>query len=405
MNARTTILCGNLLTMNGAERKGPQTVVVEAGKVTEIRAGHDRSAADDVIDLATYTVLPGLIDCHGHLELDILKGDEPGQVAVSDGALALRMAKNAAINLRRGVTTIRLCGTKNLLDFALRAEIQRGGVPGPRLVTAGRGIASSQTQNVNQVTADGISAVVAATRTNISLGADFIKVFATGGSSPSLIHGYAAYLSEAELQAIVMTARQCDLPVAAHAYGGNGVDACLNAGVSHIEHGIFLTPQQFARMAEQGMWLIGTLGVFLTEPGLAELPGRTEAVRNAYYAAREGTWKSIGEAARAGVNYALGTDAIQGEIAGEAILAAKGGLSNRKAIEAITCNAARLCGLEGVAGVIAPGAAADLIAVEGNPLDDLERLKDVRFVMQEGRTVDGVAGGSGRPARQSPGAG
>src|SRR5690606_15069073 len=121
----------------------------------------------------------------------------------SDATLSFRAAKNAVANLRAGITTMRLPGTKNHIDIALKGAIRAGDIPGPRLVVAGRGIASSLTENVNQITADGVDAVKAAARMNIAAGADFIKVFATGGTSPSLVHGSAPYLSKDELTAIV----------------------------------------------------------------------------------------------------------------------------------------------------------------------------------------------------------
>lgn len=389
MNQRQLVLCGRLITMTAAEPDGPQVIEIVDGRITHLGPYREEIFAEaNIVDLRDHTVLPGLIDGHSHLEMvHILLGDEHLQTSASDAVLALRAAKNAVANLRAGITTMRLPGTKNHIDFALRAAIEAGDLPGPRLVVAGRGIASSLTENVNQVTADGVDAVTAAVRTNIALGADFLKVFASGGTSPSLLHGSAPYLSALELHAIKEVAREFDIPVAAHAYGGRAIDLCLAAGIDQIEHGFFASPDQFSRMAEQGTWLTGTLGVFLTRPGLADRPGISQGARERLLVARDANVESVRQAKRAGVKFALGTDAIHCEIVQEAIFAAEAGLSNREALETITVNAAALCRMQGRVGSVVPGAFADLVAVVGDPLSDLTLLKSPSAVLLGGRRV------------------
>lgn len=384
---RKIVLCGKLITMQDVEPDGPQAIEIASGRITKFSSYRGETVDNaEILDLRDCTVLPGLIDGHSHLEmLHILLGDEKLQTSVSDAVLAFRAAKNAAANLRAGITTMRLPGTKNFIDVALREAIAAGDVPGPRLVIAGRGIASSLTENVNQVTADGTDAVVRAARANIANGVDFLKVFATGGTSPSLLHGSAPYLSQAELVAIKEVAQDFDVPIAAHAYGGRAIDICLASGIDQIEHGFFASPAQFDRMAEQGTWLTGTLGVFLTEPGLAERPGISAGARERLLIAREANIESVRQVKRAGVKFALGTDAIHCEIVQEAIFAARAGLTNREALEAITVNAAALCRMDGRVGVIKSGAFADLVGVEGDPIRDLTVLKRPRSVILGGQ--------------------
>ncbi|MBC2887643.1 amidohydrolase family protein [Ochrobactrum sp. CM-21-5] len=390
MQQQQIILCGNLVPMTGDRVEGPQAVVVNGDRIESITPyrGEETPKDTPVLNFLDYTVLPGLIDAHSHLEmLHILLGNEREQTSASDATLALRAAKNALANLRAGITTMRLPGTKNHIDLALKQAILAGDLPGPRLVVAGRGIASSLTENVNQITADGPDAVSAAVRMNIGAGADFIKVFASGGTSPSLLHGSAPYLSEAELAAAVGVAQEFDLPVAAHAYGGRAIDLCLKTGVKQIEHGFFAEPHQFEKMAEQGVWLTGTLGVFLTRPGLIDLPGMSAGARERLLFAAEANVESVRQVKRAGVKFALGTDAIHCAIVQEAIFAAQAGLSNFEALAAITVNAAAVCKMEGLIGAIVPGAFADLIAVRGDPLSHLEVLKSPDAVIKDGKTI------------------
>lgn len=389
MSRNKIVLCGRLVTMTAAEPEGPQAIEIENGHILKVAPYRGEAIdAHEVIDFSDSTVLPGLIDAHSHLEmLHILLGDERLQTSVSDAVLSFRAAKNAAANLRAGITTMRLPGTKNYIDIALKQAIENGDIPGPRLVVAGRGIASSLTENVNQITADGVDAVTVAARNNIAQGVDFLKVFATGSTSPSLLHGSAPYLLERELRAVKEVAREFDIPVAAHAYGGKAIELCLSAGIDQIEHGFFASPEQFDRMAESGVWLTGTLGVFLTRPGLADRPGISSGARDRLLVAYDANIESVRQVKRAGVKFALGTDAIHCEIVQEAIFAASAGLTAREALEAITSNAAALCGMSGEVGSLIPGAFADLVAVKGDPMQDLAILKSPAAVLQAGNRI------------------
>lgn len=389
MTTRTRVLCGALLTMTDREPDGPQMIEIEDGRITAVRPANGTAgeASDELVDLSRWTVLPGLIDAHTHLGLDLMAGNEVIQAALPEPETSLRAASHGAINLRRGVTTVRLVGEKNFIDLPLRRMIDSGALPGPRIVTATRGVRPSNGHGAIAAVADGVDAVTRVVRENIARGADHIKLFVTGGVATPGTDPVVACLSREEIAAAVAVAHRAGRTICVHAYGGQGVDDCLDVGVDHIEHGIYMEPRQFARIAELDRWLVGTLGVFLTEPGPAEDPSWPPDVREKFLRAREATAGSVARAKEAGVKMALGTDAIHGAVAEEAIFAAASGLTTREALAAITSNAAEVCGLSGKVGVIAPGAWADLIAVEGNPLADLHALRSVPFVMKGGAPV------------------
>lgn len=374
--------------MDDAAPAGPQVVEISDGRVTAVRGVDDSldRAAPGLLDLAAFTVMPGLVDAHTHLDFDVLAGNELQQAQADDIALALRMANRGKLNLECGVTALRLVGSRNFIDLAIRRSFDSGEAPGPRIVTSTRGLTSSLGAHPNNLTVDGPFAIRRAIRENISRGADLIKVFHSGviGGGEDAC---APLFTREELAAAVDESHRYGRPVAAHAYGGVSVDECIDLGVDVIEHGVFMTPEQYGRAAERGTWIVPTLGVFTTEPGIAELPNWPSWIRERILKGREAAWASLAKLKKSGARFALSTDAIHGEIAQEAIFAASAGLSNREALRAITASGGEVCGLAGEVGVIKPGAYADLVAVEGNPLEDLRTLKNIRVVVKNGSVM------------------
>jgi imidazolonepropionase-like amidohydrolase len=376
--------------MDREARTGPHVIEIEGSRVCGIFPAGEFSedGPAEHIDWSHLTALPGLIDAHTHLGLDVMAGNEGVQAQVSDTAMVLRAASHGAKNLRHGVTALRLVGERNFLDVPLREMFNSSALPGPKVVTATRGIRPSSGHGALAAVADGVDQMTKVTRENLRNGADLIKLFVTGGVATPGTEPEVSCFSREEVAAAVAVAHQAGKPVCAHAYGGPGVDYCLDEGVDHIEHGIYMSPEQFSRIAELDRWLVGTIGVFLTKPGPAEDPSWPVATREKFLRAREASAESITKAKAAGVKLALGTDAIHGGVAEEAIFAAGLGLTNQEALAAITSSAAELCGLDSTIGSIQVGKTADLIAVEGNPLEDLRVLRSVIAVIKDGQVVE-----------------
>lgn len=374
--------------MTGQKPEGPQVIEIADDRIVSIRAVDESArSARGIRDLSRFTVLPGLIDSHTHLDFDVLAGLETQQAAVDDAELAMRMVNRGLVNIQMGVTTVRLVGSRNFIDLTYRRDVEAGRLAGPRVVTATRAIQTSLCgRRPNLLTLDAADAMRAAIRENIVRGADLIKIF-HGGFVGVHRDSTLPVMSPQELSACIEESNRFGLEVTAHAYGGLSVDQCLEAGVDCIEHGFFMSARQYARGAELGRWVVPTLGVFLAEPGIPELPHWSPSIRERLRGARDATWKSIGLLKASGMRFALSTDANHGGLAYEGVYAAMGGMTNEEALAGLTAHGGRLCGKPDEIGVLKPGAYADILAVEGDPLRDLRALLEVRCVLKGGVEV------------------
>jgi imidazolonepropionase-like amidohydrolase len=374
--------------MAGQRLDGPQIIEIANDRIVSIRPAEDSARSlSEVRGLSRFTVLPGLVDSHTHLDFDVLAGLETQQATVDDAELAMRMVNRGVVNIQMGVTTVRLVGSRNFIDLTYRRDVESGRFVGPRLVTATRAIQTSlSVRHPNLLTLDSDDGMRAAIRENIVRGADLIKIFHSGFVG---VHRDSTLpvMSPQELSACVEESHRFGLEVMAHAYGGIGVDQCLEAGVDCIEHGFFMSSRQYARGTELGRWVVPTLGVFLAEPGIPELPHWSVAVRERLLRAREATWKSIALLKASGMNFSLSTDANHGGVAYEGIYAAMGGMTNEEALAGLTVHGGRLCGKPDEIGILKPGAYADILAVAGDPLQDLDALLEVRCVLKGGVEV------------------
>ncbi|QXD14421.1 amidohydrolase family protein [Rhodocaloribacter litoris] len=373
----------------------PAVVVVEGARISAVNPPALPEGAA-VLDLGDVTLLPGLIDMHTHLTGD-LSGDwvhRPVRETAADAAL--RGAKNARTTLLAGFTTVRDVGAPGFADVALMRAVERGDVAGPWIFPAGHalGITGGHCDvtgyapgilegGPEQGVADGPDEVLKAVRYQIKHGAKVIKTCATAGVLSHEGPVGAQQYSDEELRVMVEEAARHGLKVAAHAHGSEGILAAVRAGVASIEHGSMLTDEIIAEMKARGTYLVPT--TYLADAiDLDALPPHIRA--KAEYVlplARE----SLRRAIAAGVRIAFGTDAAvypHGDNAKEFAVLVALGMTPLAAIQAATIHAADLLGVDD-RGRIAPGLLADLIAVPGNPLDDVRVLEDVRFVMRGGQ--------------------
>ena len=323
--------------MTGQRPEGPQVIEIANDRIVSIRAADESAClAPGIRDLSRFTVLPGLIDSHTHLDFDVLAGLEMQQAAVDDAELAMRMVNRGLVNIQMGVTTVRLVGSRNFIDLTYRRDVEASRLAGPRVVTATRAIQTSLCRrHPNLLTLDSADAMRAAIRENIVRGADLITIFHSGFVGAHR-DSTLPVMSPRELSACVEESHRFSLEVTAHAYGGLSVDQCLEAGVDCIEHGFFMSSRQYARGAELRRWVIPTLGVFLAEPGIPELPHWSPTIRERVLRAWEATWKSIGLLKTSGMKFALSTDANHGGLAYEGVYAAMGGMTNEEALAGLT---------------------------------------------------------------------
>jgi imidazolonepropionase-like amidohydrolase len=392
---------GHVLDVKSGKMLADQILVIEDGKIVSAGAAAEAKIPADAarIELPNATVLPGLIDAHTHLTSDPKFGYE--RLAISEARETLTGAKNARVTLLAGFTTVRNVGANGYTDVALRDAINAGDVPGPRMLVSGPliGITGGHCDNnmlpyeyhaVGDGVADGIAAVQHKVRENIKYGADLIKICATGGVLSLGDNPQASQYTLEEMKAIVADAHRLGRKVAAHAHGAQGILWATEAGVDSIEHGSYIDDAGIAAMKEHGTYLVPTLylGNWMMENAeQTHMPPPLMAkAKDVIPAAR----KNIARAFASGVKVAFGTDAAvypHGLNAHEFAVMVKLGLTPLQAIQAATMNAADLLGWSGKVGSLEPGAWADIVAVDGDPVKDVTTLERVKFVMKGGEVV------------------
>jgi imidazolonepropionase-like amidohydrolase len=368
-----------LIDGTGAHGYGPATILVDGDLIAEVgpsEAVHAPAGAE-VISLGDLTLLPGLVDAHTHFGLAFPHGGTSG----SNYEILLRGTDYARRCLLSGVTTARTLSERDFLDVGYRKAIAEGWIEGPRTLIATRGLQPTHSRvSVTDVQVNDPDEVRRVVRENLAAGADLIKLYLTPPSASAT--PTQAYFSPLEIQTAVEEAHRAGRPVTVHAHGGPAVDDAIDAGVDTIEHGIYITPDQFKRMAERGTWLIGTQTIRLWETDESRL---TEPLRNA----RDATKTNLAIARDLGVNISVGTDGAHGLMYFEVECLVRAGFPPMEAIQAGTKRAAEAIGLGSRTGTLEPGKWADVIAVAGDPLADIRTLKDVAFVMKAGRVVKG----------------
>ncbi|HUI41953.1 MAG TPA: amidohydrolase family protein [Terriglobia bacterium] len=402
--AVVAVKAGHLLDVRSGEYRQDQIILIEGGRIKAVGAAGEVQIPPGakVVDLSSRTVLPGLIDCHTHLTFSPYLGAYRA-LSMSVPREALLGARNARVTLEAGFTTVRNVGARGFSDVALRDAINAGDVPGPRMLVSGpplsitgghadENLLAPEFHALGDGVADGVPAVMARVREDIKYGADVIKFMATGGVLSEGDNPALEQYSPEEMRAIIETAHGLGRKVAAHAHGALGIHDAVLAGVDSIEHGSFINEEDIQLMKQHGTYLVPTLYLMDWFMENYQKMGLTENMlakaRVVMPAARENVSRAIHE----GVKIAFGTDAAvypHGLNAHEFPVMVKLGMTPLAAIQASTIGAADLIGWPDRVGSLEPGKFADLIAVEGDPLQDVSALERVDFVMKGGEVVKG----------------
>jgi imidazolonepropionase-like amidohydrolase len=399
------IRAARLIDGTGAEVVGPALIVIENERIRAVGRQGTLEVPEKatIVDLGDVTLLPGFIDCHTHVAGRTLGSPGAETAVVRDFAAtgAILGVGHVRDTLMAGFTTIRVVGSSDFDDIALRAVIQEGAIVGPRMVCCGHGIGvTGGHADVNGYRpglldvdykhgiADGADECRKAVRYQVKQGADAIKIVATGGVlSEGDAVGATQYAAD-ELKALLDEATKLERKVAAHAHGTEGIKLAVAAGVASIEHGSFLDDEGARMMAERGTYLVPTLMAAERVEQAAQVGILKGQRAEKAAAAAAGMRNAIKKAVAFGVPVALGTDAgviAHGTNAREFQLMVEwGGLSPMNSILAGTRNASKLLGLDAKIGTLEAGKLADVVAVQGNPLDDIRQLQKPVFVMKNG---------------------
>jgi imidazolonepropionase-like amidohydrolase len=401
------IIAGNLIPDAETGPIGKSIITITDGRISAVQKYGEAAAAamqaDQIIDLSTKTLVPGLIDLHVHLTGDP-GGDFRDEAVDPDEWGVVMGVKNAALTVKAGFTTVREAGSAQNTAFVLRRGTAEGKIQGPRIVAAGpalsivggHGDVSGFRKDVltaldTGYTCTGPLECAEKVRKASRMGADVIKITATGGVLSQQGRGLEAHFTDAEMKSIADTAHSLGLKVMAHAHGARGIEGAAAAGIDTIDHGTFADDAALKVMKAKGTVLVPTL---MALEGVRERLGKgiyTPTVEVKARQAVEAAGRQVTRAKAAGVTIAFGTDAgvfDHGKNAGEFALMVKAGMTAKEALASATTVAAKTLGMENEIGQIVAGLSADMIAVDGNPLTDIRTLEKVQWVMVRGRIVE-----------------
>lgn len=400
---RTILHCGTLIDGVSDKPRQQMSVIIEGKKILEIKPGYiTPGATDKVVDLKTQTVMPGWMDMHVHLEGETSKNAYLNRFTKNPADHAFESVRYAERTLLTGFTTVRDLGGSGV-NIALRNAINNGLIVGPRVFTAGKSIATTggHADPTNGFRADlmgdpGPEAGVAngpdecrkAVRQAYKNGADLIKITATGGVLSVAKDGSSPQFTDEELQAIVSTAKDYNMKVAAHAHGTEGIKRAIRAGVTSIEHGSKMDDEGMALAIKHGTWYVPTMTAGRSVADSAKVPGYYPAiVKPKAEAIGPMIQQTFAKAWKRGVKIAFGTDAgvyMHGLNWLEFTYMVEAGMPAMDAIKSATIKAAELLGMEDQLGSIQAGKIADFTAVNGDPLKDIQVMGQVSFVMKDG---------------------
>ena len=403
LNGDVLIHAGNLIDVETGKIESRKSIVIKNSLITSVSDGYiNKSDFQEYYDLKDSYVLPGLMDAHVHLAQEYVPKAER-DLKVEPEFNAIFAAANAIKTLNAGFTTVRNVGDGGMETISLRNAINKGIVPGPRILTSGKTIATTgghgdptnglptdlyEPPTPEEGVVDSFEDIKKAVRQRYKDGTDGIKITATGGVLSVAKSGENPQFTNNELEALISIAKDYGLWVAAHAHGKEGILRAVNAGVTSIEHGTFMDEEVMDAMKKNGTYYVPTIlaGEWVAEKSKIDnfFP---ELVRPKAAKIGPQILDTFTKAHKYGVKIAFGTDSgvsAHGDNWQEFELMVKGGMSPLETIQSATLETAKLFKLENEIGKIKTGFSADIIALRDNPLENIESLKDISFVMKEG---------------------
>jgi imidazolonepropionase-like amidohydrolase len=400
---RSVIYCGKLVDVNKNQLLSEYSIIIEGNKITDVQAGYIKTnAGDKVIDLKNRTVMPGLIDCHVHLEDETNPNQYLNKFTYNPADYAYQSVVFAERTLMIGFTTVRDLGGSGV-NISLRNAINKKLIKGPRILTAGRSIATTGGHadftngyrkdlmtDLGPVAgvANGPDECMKAVRQRYKEGSDLIKITASGGVLSVAKNGENPQFTEAEITAIVTTAKDYGFKVAAHCHGAEAMKRAVKAGVNSIEHGTFMDDEVMALMKQHGTYHVPTITAGKSVADSAKKPGYyPDLVTPKALAIGPKIQATFARSYKAGVKIAFGTDAgvyMHGKNWMEFVYMVEAGMPVLEAIRSATLSAADLLGMSAEIGSIEKGKLADIVAVDGNPVQDVQAMGKMKFVMKDG---------------------
>jgi len=403
--SQTTYLhCGSVLDCKGNSAAKEQTIIIEKNKIQSIAKGYLEAPNDIiVIDLKDQTVMPGFMDMHVHIESQLSPGRYSEQFRISDADVALRATMYCERTLMAGFTTVRDLGGTGV-NVSLRDAIRKNFIRGPRIFTAEKSLATTgghadPTNGMkkelmgNPGPLEGVinspEEARQAVRQRYKNGADCIKITSTGGVLSVARDGKGAQFTIEEIKEVVAAADDYGFVTAAHAHGPEGMKRAVIGGIHSIEHGTFMTPEIMELMKQRGTYMVPTIsaGKFVYEKAMNDENFFPAVIRPKAIEVGPQIQETFGKAYKAGVKIAFGTDSgvsPHGDNAKEFMYMVEVGMPPYEAIKSATVAASDLLRISDQYGTLESGKMADIVAVKGNPLEDITILQKVSFVMKDG---------------------
>jgi len=401
----TYLHCGAVLDCKGSAASQEQTIIIEKNKIVEIKKGYVSAPEEaQVVDLKDQTVMPGFMDMHVHIEGELSPSRYVERFRISDTDVALRATQYCNRTLMAGFTTVRDLGGTGV-NVSLRDAIRKGFIPGPRIYTAEKSIATTggHADPTNGMRKElmgdpgPLEGVInspeearKAVRQRYKNGADCIKITSTGGVLSVAKDGKGAQFTIEEIEAVVAAANDYGFVTAAHAHGPEGMKRAVLGGIHSIEHGTLMTPEIMELMKEKGTYLVPTIsaGKFVYDKAMNDDKFFPAIIRPKAIEMGPKIQATFGRAYKAGVKIAFGTDtgvSPHGDNAKEFVYMVEAGMPAYEAIKSATVAASDLLNISEDYGTLEVGKMADIVAVKGDPLEDISILQQVSFVMKDGK--------------------